>query len=350
MDNGFEKRNHLIVCRRMPGEQHDIREYVCPDTLAVRQLYESRLYTNESVRQQVVDLFEWVCANVTYPKDANLSRQISFDGYHATIDDYWPMPAETLAWPHVGDCDACSHLLASLIRNFCPASDVYVVLGGYNSRQMNHAWVEWRDMILETTKDVPPQQTFEASAAYTPMVRYNDREIWVKRGSRDYEWLMECQAHVGGQPVGTNGPPLERRPALINVQGLGEERAYPATYAGRGEVLDVTISDVPDSKALFDGIEKAVGEHGTPLLKQELNYHDGEEYPWHLKVALGTSESKQAVGFLPLIPIILGVVAISGAIGIWQLKQLMERAPVAGIVLTVLGLAAAGTVAYLVLR
>jgi len=349
--DGFEKREFLIVCRRMPGEKNDIREFVRPDALAVRQLYESRLYTKESPQQQVEDLFEWVCANVKYPDDANLTRRIAFDGFQANIEDYWPMPAETLAWPHVGDCDACSHLLASLLRNFAPTDDVFVVLGGYNSRQMNHAWVEWRNMILETTKDVPPKQVFEASAAYNPMVRYNDREIWVKKGSKDYEWLADCQSHISERSIGLTGPRApETPPGLIKVDGSEEERTYPSAYTGKVEELEVTISDVPDPGTLFDAIEGAVRGHGVLLLKQELKYHKGEEYPWHFKVAMGVNEKQQAIGFLPLIPIILGIVAISGAIGVWQLKQIMERSPVTGVLMAVLGVAATGAVVYWVLK
>lgn len=192
MESNFKQLDSLVVHRRLPHEATDIREFIRPDDVAVRELYAILCPNGASDTDKVLALYEWVCENIRYPKGKPWS--VAFNGYRAKVEDYWLYPGEVLA-TRTGDCDTTSHLLASLIRNFAPPGEVHVVLGGYKNCELTHAWVEWRNLILETTKD-KLTYTYKLGDDYCPLMRYNDRNIFVKEGNTEFLFLSEAEPFI----------------------------------------------------------------------------------------------------------------------------------------------------------
>lgn len=320
MNDNWQQLNHLVVTRRLPNEKNDIKEFVRPSDVAVREVYEgqsiSQHLNSASDRDKVVAFLSWVCQNIKYPKDENIARLISYDGYSVKINDYWQFPAETLAGPRIGDCDSCSNLLASLIRNFASPKDAYVVLGGYKSNTMNHAWVEWNDLILEPTKDIPPAQVFEHSGDYKAMVRYNDKEIWVKGNSANYEWLQDIgSSSLVSHQLVRDG----RSQAIVDAVTYQDMSTYRKIELG-----EFRIVDVPDIAALFAAIEDEVARQGDILLKQEL-WTDSDGYLLKVWVA------PQSPILWFLIPI--AITAVAGAVIAWKASQILPNQSVGNMVL-----------------
>lgn len=343
MNNNWQQLDHLVVTRRLPNEKNDIKEFVRPSDVAVREVYESQHLNSTGDRDKVVALLNWVCQNIKYPKDENIARLISYDGYSVRINDYWQFPAETLAGPRIGDCDSCSNLLASLVRNFASPKDVYVVLGGYKSDTMNHAWVEWNDLILEPTKDIPPSQVFEHDGNYKAIVRYNDKEIWVKGRSANYEWLQD----VGSGQLAYHQTAISSQPkSLIDTVTYQDISLYPEIELGEFHIVDV-----PDRAALFTAIEDEVTRQGGILLKQELWIESGG---YLLKVWIARRHSPphtvaQLQFLWVLIPV--AITAVAGAVTTWKVSEILpKRSTVNMVIIGVVAVAALAGGVYLLAK
>jgi len=181
--------------KRFKGEKYDLREFVQPDTLMVRELA-SKLKTPE-------ECYRWVVEEVDYPyRPSWPSWTMVFSDFHSLFRhpprprlsfnflDYWKFPSETIR-DRVGDCEDSSFLLASLLRSL--EKNVYAVLGyiEVDGRRYGHAWVECREdgcRVLETTYDeVPPtiptcEQLYDR--VYFPEMKFNEREVQAVRRAK----------------------------------------------------------------------------------------------------------------------------------------------------------------------
>ncbi len=173
----------MIISKRFPGEKHDIREFVQPDTIMVRELALTLMGGNDFVTAA----WQWVCNNIKYPPGdlASNDRHYleAFSGGRwlgvpvpiLTLEarDFWQFPSETLAF-RMGDCDDMAILLGSLLRTQLSERDVFCVAGYFNG--MGHMWVRYKDLVLDPTpfgggKIMP----LTVGRPYRPLMDFNDK-------------------------------------------------------------------------------------------------------------------------------------------------------------------------------
>lgn len=189
---------------RWPNELQDIREFVQPRQVMVRDLARTLVHSSEDI--SILNMWTWVVDNIQYPKDNrgtpsdqhNL-RAFPVNGRYLVEkmsgSDFWDLPQEVLSMG-VSDCDGSSFLLASLLRNVLPEGRVFAVLGDLilNGSRGGHAWVEVKRgdgqwYLLDcTVADVPEQPWKPASSVgdmYQPAVMFNDARTLLY----DENWL-----------------------------------------------------------------------------------------------------------------------------------------------------------------
>lgn len=198
------------------GECLEIREFVTPATLSVRELAAELAASSPYEDDFILACWGWVAANIRYPRSDR--RELRFAGRRLVSQDYWSLPAEVLApTQRVEDCDGASFALASLLRHRLGPAQVYVVLGELargRPGDFGHAWVEVQRMgrwyLLEATLDrlpEPPWVQAEAAPEYQPALFFNDVEVWTSPrpirfpfGRCDVPWLQDylCTKCKGG--------------------------------------------------------------------------------------------------------------------------------------------------------
>ncbi|MEM2618759.1 MAG: transglutaminase-like domain-containing protein [Candidatus Hadarchaeales archaeon] len=175
--------------KRFKGEAYDIREFIQPNTLMVKELAE-KLKTPEAC-------YRWVVEEINYPYRPNWpSWTMIFSDFHSLFRhpprpkwsfnfmDYWKFPSETIR-DKIGDCEDSSFLLASLLRSL--GEESYAVLGYVviNEMRYGHAWVEWKKgnrwYLLESTYDSPPDSIPPTNdlywKVYFPEIRFNEEKV-----------------------------------------------------------------------------------------------------------------------------------------------------------------------------
>lgn len=177
----------IVVRRRFGRQRLDIREFIRPDSLMVRELV-AQLPPDPDAH------YLWVVRNIAYPwgdpdvLDRHLfCRFVTPDGSWQVChesDDMWAYPAEVLA-DRIGDCDDTSILLVSMLRHLFGPDQVFATVGYWNGE--GHVWVVlaapqgWR--LYETTLrglSGPAPVEWE-TPPYEPLCRFNDvHAVWVR--------------------------------------------------------------------------------------------------------------------------------------------------------------------------
>ena len=123
---------------RHDGAYHSIRQLVQPDDPEVQEI--------ARVLHEAED-FVAACQDFVD----------SFTTYKLEIGDFWATPSELLS-KRYGDCDDKGILLASLLRNYYSAEEVFCAFGTWqqNGKPGGHLWVvmegeEEEDRIVEAT-------------------------------------------------------------------------------------------------------------------------------------------------------------------------------------------------------
>lgn len=172
----------LGVRKRFGEEEWDIRQFVQPSAPAV-----VRIASSLPADRFVEAAWEWVLNNIKYPpgpldvadrhyREAFVRPGTNRPLISETAYDFWSFPAETVACGY-GDCEDASFVLASILRNRLPETEVFVTVGQFGG--MGHAWVTVRDLVLETTP-LPGVKRYTASPErhpYIPLLRFNDRLV-----------------------------------------------------------------------------------------------------------------------------------------------------------------------------
>ena len=181
--------SEVRVRKRYGGEWLDIREFVRPQTLMVRDLA-------RSLPQDLAAVWGWVVRNVRYPLGSDDILDLHQEGRYLTdsgdwlmqdeTDEFWEYPSEVLR-DRVADCEGTSALLVSLGRHFMGPEEIYCTVGTWNG--FGHVWVsvprQWGWEVLETTLDFLPRvRPVEEQEPYRPILRFNDETAaWVRPGA-----------------------------------------------------------------------------------------------------------------------------------------------------------------------
>lgn len=174
--------------KRFKGEKYDLREFVQPNTLMVKELAEEL--------GDPLECYRHVVEEVDYPfRPSWPSWTMIFSDFHILFRhpprpklsinflDFWKFPSETLR-DYIGDCEDCAFLCASLLRAL--GERAYAVIGYMmiDDTRYGHAWVEWYDgdvcKLLETTYDSVPDHIpscEELDKIYFPEVKFNEQEV-----------------------------------------------------------------------------------------------------------------------------------------------------------------------------
>lgn len=128
----------LLANVRHDGKNHSVKSLVQPDDPVVRDIARVLVQTNDFIAaaQEFVD---------------------SFTTYETEVGDYWTVPSEILE-SRAGDCDDKAILLASILRNYLPADQVYCAFGLLilDGETTGHMYVvtegaDGEDRIIEAT-------------------------------------------------------------------------------------------------------------------------------------------------------------------------------------------------------
>lgn len=172
---------------RFKDENFDIREFVNPSTLSVKELADQTTHLDGA--------FKWVVENIDYPW-RELPSWLQWLMYFADMHilfrhparaklsiaplEFWKLPHETIR-DKIGDCEDGAFLLASLLRAQGEA-DAWAVIGyvEIDGVPYGHAWAECNSLVLETTYDQVPahipttEEVYES--LYFPEMKINDAE------------------------------------------------------------------------------------------------------------------------------------------------------------------------------
>ncbi len=169
------------------GACKDVKEFVQPNTLMVRELLDRLNLAQMSEDDRILACWDWVARNIDYPKDRT-TFALTVYGKTIKADDYFLEPSETIAIG-LGKCDATSNLLVSMLRNFLSPERVWVVLGDLHSGAGGgHAWVvvsrnSHYDVLETTLNKLPDGNPWKdagseaVSLIYDPVLYYNDQRI-----------------------------------------------------------------------------------------------------------------------------------------------------------------------------
>jgi len=161
------------------GEGRWLTEFVTPESLEIQTLHQmiiDSIGNPDSLEDRITALWSWVANEVKYTRF--VKGKIWLSGQTSVQDDYWAPPGIT-ARIRVGNCATKSFLLGSLLRNELSADRVHVVLGNlYNGKAGGHAWIQFDNYIMETTRpDVPPMVPVSSTERYEAVHLFNDQEV-----------------------------------------------------------------------------------------------------------------------------------------------------------------------------
>lgn len=182
------------------GEGKFLTEFITPGNLEVQELHKGIINGIDKLDDRLVALHGWVASNIRYTKFVRGKMWVSnteLMGKSSTQNDLWIPPSLTRR-VGIGNCATKSFLLASLVRNELPQSQVYCVLGNlYNGKPGGHAWVlvklDGREYIMESTRpDVPALIPAEATERYEAVHLFNDKETYAIEGKTVLEPFTAC--------------------------------------------------------------------------------------------------------------------------------------------------------------
>jgi len=140
---------------RSDGRLHSLKSFVRPNDPMVKKVATILADANDPVWAS----WTWVDRIANYKEE---------------ITEFWAYPIETIMAGE-GDCDDTAILLCSVLRNYFPPTDVFVVVGYYfeGGQERGHAWVAVGDRILESTKSPNGMP----AARYMPYIMFNDKKV-----------------------------------------------------------------------------------------------------------------------------------------------------------------------------
>ena len=167
---------------------------ITPDALEVTELHAEITRGITDQRERMVALWYWVATQVKYHKF--VKARIEVGGKVSYQSDFWSPPTLTIG-TKVGNCAVKSFLLASLLRNELPPSQVHCVLGNlYNGTAGGHCWVELNigeNVIMESTRsDIPAFIPVEGTTRYEAVHYFNDQDVYVIEGRTVLKPMTAC--------------------------------------------------------------------------------------------------------------------------------------------------------------
>jgi len=172
-----------------------LTDFITPDAIDVKKLYESLTANLTSIEQKITDCWQWVASKVRYVE--LVPGKLWIAGKSSVQDDLWNDPSVT-ARVRVGNCANKSFLLTSLLRNTLPPEQVHCVLGNlYNGHAGGHSWVNVQldgvDYIVESTReDLPVLVPAEVATRYEAVHLFNDQEVLAIKGRTQLEPFTKC--------------------------------------------------------------------------------------------------------------------------------------------------------------
>lgn len=163
------------VAKRFGNELLDVREYIRPNTYMVEELVARTSFRSPE------EAWRWVINNIAYPAgDGHTLSAYGGSLSYSTLD-YWETPSEVLR-SRVADCEGRSFLLVSILRRVFPGIEAYATVGYYAG--YGHVWVSiynggWT--VMETTADPPVNGPIPEVLPYSPLFRFNERDVLVSR-------------------------------------------------------------------------------------------------------------------------------------------------------------------------
>ena len=177
------------------GEGRWLTDFITPHAMDIQTLYGELTQGIPSVEDRIAILHNWVASQVKYKKF--IRGRLSIEGKSSFQDDLWNMPSIT-ARVKVGNCANKAFLMASLLRQEMPASQVNCVLGNlYNGKVGGHAWVQvslnGQDYIIESTRaDVSPLVPASTAERYEAVHLFNDESAYAIEGRTVMEPMTAC--------------------------------------------------------------------------------------------------------------------------------------------------------------
>lgn len=163
------------------GEGKWLTDFVTPHALEIEELHQDLTENIPDLYDRLGVLHSWVGDKVKYVPFVHAKLVVA--GKTSVQNDYWSDPSLT-ARTKVGNCANKAFLLASLVRNELPSSQVHVVLGNLHQAPGpgGHAWVSaninGEEYIMESTRgDMQPMVAARAADIYEDIVHFNDQEV-----------------------------------------------------------------------------------------------------------------------------------------------------------------------------
>jgi len=162
-----------------------LTSFITPQALEIEKLHHNLTEGIHDSEDRLIALWDWVASQVEYIKF--VKARVSIGGNSFSQDDYWTSPSITRRI-QVGNCATQSFLLASLLRNELPPSQVYCVLGNlYNGTAGGHAWVSVMlggdEYIMESTRyDAPAIVPAIDADRYEAVHYFNDESVLTIEG------------------------------------------------------------------------------------------------------------------------------------------------------------------------
>lgn len=164
------------------GEAVWLTDFVTPDNPDVRLLFDRLTEGLNSQREKIIACWRYV-ANIPYRQ--SIKARITVNGKSQGHSDVWLYPAEVISLAPFANCANKSFLLASLLRNELPESQVSCVFGHIDTNGIGaHAWVNANfnggNYFLETTiPDVEKAMVLaESVEVYEPVIYFNDGGVY----------------------------------------------------------------------------------------------------------------------------------------------------------------------------
>lgn len=177
------------------GEGKWLTDFITPNAIDITELHKDLTKGANSIEDKIATMRQWVATQVTYKKF--IQGKLWVEGRSSVQNDLWNMPSIT-ARVKVGNCANKAFLMASLLRNELPASQVHCVLGNlYNGKVGGHAWVQvtlnGQDYIIETTRpDVPALVPVYSAKRYEAVHLFNDETAYAIEGKTVLEPFTAC--------------------------------------------------------------------------------------------------------------------------------------------------------------
>jgi hypothetical protein len=152
-------------------------QYTNPDVIKIADTLKCQ---NEE--QSIINAYNWLEKNYHYISDSDVSWSNGVVTIH-NHSDYWQSPTLSLTiikqtGGFYGDCEDGSILLTTLLRAM-GYDDVWLTIGtvDLSSGIYGHAWVEWKEYLLETTRGAPLNAFIRRPAFYHPSVQTNGDQV-----------------------------------------------------------------------------------------------------------------------------------------------------------------------------